>query len=103
VRGAVSDGRPYRDIFDSDALEQILNEDGYEEVQKEQVKPGDVIMYYGSDGDFEHSGLVIEPPKPESLNVPKVRSKWAKYRELIHMGNCCPYDFSNVKYFRLTR
>ena len=80
-------------IFESSTLKQILNEDGYEQIEKDQVKAGDVIMYYGNDGDFEHSGLVVKPPTPNSLNVPTVRSKWAKYKELIHPGNRCPYNF----------
>ena len=90
-------------IFESSALRQILKEDGYEEIQKGQVMPGDVIVYYSSDGDFEHSGLVVEPPTRQNLNVPRVRSKWAKYRELIHPANRCPYDFSNAKYFRVSK
>jgi len=90
-------------IFESAALTQILAEDGYEEIQADRVKPGDVIMYFGSDGDYEHSGLVVEPPRAETLNIPLVRSKWAKYRELIHVGNRCPYSFSNVKYYRVTK
>jgi hypothetical protein len=90
-------------IFESEALEQILSEDGYEEIQRDNVRPGDVIVYYASDGDFEHSGLVVESPKEETLNIPRVRSKWAKYKELIHMGNRCPYSFANVKYFRVVR
>lgn len=65
------------------------------------MKPGDVIVYYGPEGDFEHSGLVVDPPMQENLWIPMVRSKWGKYRELIHPGNRCPYDFSNVKYFRV--
>jgi len=90
-------------IFEAETLQQILDEDGYEEMPRDQVKPGDVIIYYGTDGDFEHSGIVVKPPNADNLQVPTVRSKWAKYRELIHLGNRCPYTFSNVKYFRLTK
>lgn len=89
-------------IFESGTLEQILNEDGYEEIQPNKVKPGDVIVYY-ADGDFEHSGLVVESPSPSRLNVPMVRSKWAKYKEIIHPGNQRPYHFGNVRYFRVIR
>lgn len=90
-------------IFDSAALKLILCDDGYEEVPKDQVKAGDVIMYYSADGDFEHSGLVVEPPRTERLGVALVRSKWGKARELIHWGNRCPYESSNVKYFRIMK
>jgi len=90
-------------IFDSEVLAKVLREDGYEEIPTERVKPGDVIVYYNRDGDCEHSGLVVESPRPETLNVPKVRSKWAKYRELIHVGNQCPYSFEDVRYYRVVK
>jgi len=90
-------------IFESAAIRQILNEDGYEEVERDRVQRGDVIVYISSDGDFEHSGLVVEPPTPRTLYIPTVRSKWAKYRELIHPGNQCPYNFSNVRYYRVVK
>jgi hypothetical protein len=90
-------------IFRSSTIEQILREDGYVQISRDAVKPGDVIVYYDEDGDYEHSGIVIFPPTPARFYVPTVRSKWAKYRELIHPGNSCPYNFANVKYFRVAK
>jgi hypothetical protein len=87
-------------IFDSNALKQILNEDGYVEIH-EDVMAGDVIIYFDTSGDFEHSGIVISPPTKDNLNVPFVCSKWGKYAELLHQANNCPYSFANVKYYRL--
>jgi hypothetical protein len=88
-------------IFESDTIRQILMEDGYVEVTKENVLAGDVILYFDGTGDFEHSGIVISPPRPDNLFVPLVCSKWGKYAELLHQGNNCPYNFGNVKYYRL--
>jgi len=91
-------------IFETITVRQILNDDGYEEIShKEQVKAGDVILYFADDGDCEHSGLVVKPPASDSLGVAIVRSKWAKYRELIHRANQCPYNFSKAKYFRVVK
>lgn len=88
-------------IFDSGTLSQVLTEDGYEEIAQGDVMAGDVIIYFDTSGDFEHSGIVISPPRPDNLNVPFVCSKWGKYAELLHQGNNCPYNFANIKYYRL--
>ena len=78
-----------------------FKEDGYEEVGKESVLPGDVILYLDTAGDIEHSGVVVDPPNASILGVPRVYSKWGKYAEIIHWGNRCPYNFSNVRYYRV--
>jgi hypothetical protein len=88
-------------VFETAVVRQILDEDKYGEVPQMFVLPGDVILYYGPDNDIEHSGIVIEVPKPENFNVPLVCSKWGKYAELVHWGNQCPYNFANVKYYRM--
>jgi hypothetical protein len=88
-------------IFESKILHQILTEDGYVEIDKDAVLEGDIILYFDDSGDFEHSGIVISRPKPDNLGIPLVCSKWGKYAEVLHWGNNCPYNFSNVKYFRL--
>jgi hypothetical protein len=90
-------------IFESEVVVRILREDGYREIPSIEVASGDVIIYYDDDGDLEHSGIVTESPRPETLNVPTVRSKWAKYKEIIHLANRCPYNFANVKYYRVAR
>ena len=87
-------------IFDSIEIEKILKDDDYVEITRDEILPGDIIIYYGEDGDPEHSGIVITPPDPNLLNIPKVCSKWGKYSEVIHYANNCPYSFSNVKYYR---
>jgi len=77
----------------------ILSDDEYKEISIDQVLPGDVVIYF-SGGDVEHSGIVIEKPKPP-LYVPRVISKWACHAEFIHYFNDCPYDCSEVRYYRI--
>jgi len=87
-------------IFESSELMKILKEDGYELIQAAEVSPGDVIVYVSDDGDFEHSGIVVEVPKALTLNIASVRSKWGKFKEVIHPANRCPYTY-NVRYYRI--
>ncbi|MHB0914213.1 MAG: hypothetical protein ACYC5A_02145 [Thermoleophilia bacterium] len=88
-------------IFTNDAINQILQEDGYEEVRFENVIVGDVIVYYGELGDIEHSGIVISLELFEGrINVPIVCSKWGSYNEIIHKFDECPYE-PNVKFYRI--
>ncbi len=89
-------------IFESAELQKLLSDDGYVEIPRDRVLPGDIVMYIAEDGDYEHSGIVVEAPNERNLFVPKVRSKWGKYRELIHQGNRCPYNSSLLHYYRVT-
>ncbi|MGO8761968.1 MAG: hypothetical protein ACLP2P_02765 [Desulfobaccales bacterium] len=86
-------------IFDVDQLFKILEEDRYFEIASEDILPGDIILYFSPEGDIEHSGVVIREPDAY-LKIPQIYSKWGKYCEAIHFANNCPYDFSNVKYYR---
>lgn len=88
-------------LYDNDVLLQILEEDSYAEIQREQVLPGDVILYYGLDGDIEHSGIVVEAPTEANLYIPRIFSKWGRCMEAVHLANQCPYNFNNHKYFRI--
>ena len=88
-------------ITDNDALQTILNDDGYHKVALADVLPGDIILYYHEDGDVEHSGVVISKPEGP-LKIPLVLSKWGRFKEVVHYANNCPYDFRNVKYYRVT-
>lgn len=83
------------------SVRQALHEDGYTEVSKMDVLPGDIILYFDDRGDVEHSGVVVEPPARDPLGIPLVYSKWGKYKELIHRANQCPYNFATARYYRL--
>ena len=89
-------------IFDAVVVRQILHEDGYVEVPSDSVLPGDVLVYFDSMGDAEHSAVIVETTGAGLLDVPMVLSKWGKYKELYHRANHCPYNFANVRYYRIT-
>jgi hypothetical protein len=82
---------------------RILNEDCYVEIQPRKVLPGDIILYFSSDGDIEHSGIVVSKPEARFYYVPEVVSKWGAWREVIHQATRCPYSFERLRYFRVTQ
>ncbi|MFC2002976.1 hypothetical protein ACFLV4_03410 [Chloroflexota bacterium] len=84
------------------ALRTILCDDGYKEVEKEKVLPGDIALYYTEDGDIEHSGIVISEPD-KHLKIPQVLSKWGSYKEAIHPANYCPYETRFIRYRRVVK
>jgi hypothetical protein len=67
---------------------RVLEDDKYENVSLKDALPGDLVMYYGDDGDATHSGIVVsnEPP----LFVPRVLSKWGSGPEVIHQLHDVP-------------
>lgn len=88
-------------IWQTPAVQDILRDDHYEQVSQDEVQPGDIILYISADdGDFEHSGVVVEPPTAP-LFVPRVWSKWGSGAEAVHFANDCPYDFSQARYYRI--
>ncbi len=87
-------------IDDTEEIYKILKDDNYTEILLADVLPGDIIIYFSSNGDAEHSGVVISKPDPQ-LHIPQVYSKWGNYCEAIHYANYCPYDYSNVKFYRV--
>lgn len=89
-------------IYEAEEAQKILKDDNYKEVRLEEVLPGDIVLYFASDGDIEHSGVIVSKPDPE-LGVPKVYSKWGNYSEAIHYAPNCPYTKSIVKYYRVDK
>lgn len=57
-------------IFESQEIAKIIKDDEYEEVQYNDIKPGDTAVYY-VDGDAEHSGIVVSV---DELKVPTILS-----------------------------
>jgi hypothetical protein len=88
-------------VEQADQISMILEDDEYQEVELKKVLPGDIVIYF-SDGDAEHSGIVIGKSEPP-FYVPLVISKWSCHSEFIHYANYCPYDCSNIKYFRIIK
>jgi len=84
------------------AVSTCLSEDGYTAVPREKVEPGDLALYYATNGDIEHSALVLSAPDPK-LGIPQVLSKWGRFAEVAHWLHVCPYDSAHVRFFRLTK
>ncbi len=76
-------------------IAKILHDDDYEAVKPQDVLPGDVVVYF-TDGDAEHSGIVVG-----SEVVPIILSKWGPAHEVIHRVNECPYDATQISYYRV--
>ncbi len=58
------------------------------------------MVYLADDGDWIHSAIVVEEPKPP-LQAPRVVSKWGVGPEYIHFANQCPYNYSHAKIYRV--
>jgi len=86
-------------IWKAQDIMTILKEDDYVEVDKNDVREGDVIIYFDDDGEPQHSGLVIGKKE----NMPLVYSKWGLGREAVHLFSQCPYNPSSVKYYRISK
>ncbi len=69
-------------IPDGESVKAIRNDDGYVEVERHKALPGDVVVYYGQDGDASHSGIVVANEGP--LYIPLIVSKWGSGPEVIH-------------------
>jgi len=78
-------------------IKKIIEDDEYVEVRREQVLPGDVVVYYVG-GDAEHSGIVVGR---DDFAGPLVLSKWGTLHEVIHFVPECPYDAGNVVFYRI--
>lgn len=91
-------------VHEAAAIYNILADDRYAVIQPPDVLAGDLMLYFSPDtGDIEHSAVVIVPPSDAPLGIPRVLSKWGRYKELLHWANDCPYDFSQGKYYRVVR
>lgn len=83
-------------------LQRILADDQYAEVELPSVLAGDIVIYRGDDGDFNHSGIVVEAGG--DLIVPLVCSKWAHAGEYIHALRDCPAVYGpHTTFFRCVR
>lgn len=87
-------------IDEPSVVAMILREDNYSQISQSDVLPGDLMVYYGEDGDAEHSAIVVSKPDPD-LGVPWVVSKWGKSGEYVHRANQCPYNYGNVICYRV--
>lgn len=87
-------------IDDTGEIKKIILQDKYREVKRlAEVLVGDIAVYHTEDRDIDHSGIVVEKGTAP-LYIPWVLSKWGFCREVVHLANHCPYDLSDVKYYR---
>jgi hypothetical protein len=77
-------------------VRQILKEDEYTKISEREILPGDVALYVASNGDVEHSGVVVEMTSVG----PRILSKWGNCQEVIHMVGDCPYPGATMEYWR---
>jgi len=68
-------------ITDPDAIARILMDDRYDQIDRREARPGDVIIY-SRDGEPTHSGIVVE--NEPDLFVPWIWSKWGNGPEVLH-------------------
>jgi uncharacterized protein YfaT (DUF1175 family) len=83
------------------SIAMILEHDGYQELPIAQARPGDVILYFGEQGDVHHSGIVVSNPVG-FFGIPYVVSKWGKGGEFLHSANNSPYGYQ-VKCYRISK
>jgi len=92
-RTAIDDG--------NEIMRKIIPDDEYHEIALQDVLAGDIALYFGDDGDIEHSAIVVSEPD-SCVKIPMVVSKWGKYSEVIHLATYCEYS-KNIKYYRVTK
>ena len=85
-------------IHDSLEIKKILEEDDYEEIKPQSVMAGDIAVYFEK-GDAWHSGIVVEITPAG----PRIISKWGQCHEVVHLIPECPYNATNVNYYRVTQ
>lgn len=84
-------------IANASEIAKIIEEDDYEEVDRIDILPGDIAVYFVN-GDAEHSGIVVK----ETDRGPLILSKWGSCHEVVHLVYEAPYDASSVNYYRVT-
>jgi hypothetical protein len=85
------------------SVASILKQDDYVLVAKEDVMPGDVVIYYGVNdqgmkAEINHSGIVLERSDLGSI---RVLSKWGHGDEWVHFLPDCPYNATYAEFYRI--
>lgn len=83
-------------VMDSQEVHRILQDDKWTEVTYGELLPGDIVVYFGDDGDANHSGIVMQR---DELSVPVICSKWGFSGEFIHKLNDVPNLYGPVSKF----
>jgi len=92
-------------ITESDAIQSILDDDGYKVVGDGEVSVGDIVVY-SEYGDFSHSGIVTRVDSIGSVKIVWVLSKWGRAHEVVHKLRECPYASHadvQIRFWRIVR
>jgi hypothetical protein len=75
-----------RNWIDPSHVQMILDDDGYREVDRKDVRPGDIVIYRDVDGSLTHAGVVIsnEPDLASAHWKTTVLSQWGADGEYFH-------------------
>jgi hypothetical protein len=84
-------------------VRMILHDDGYVKVDAAKAMSGDIVLYVAPDGDVPHSAVLVTTANESLTGFPVVVSKWGSFIEFVHDVPHCPYDSSNIEYWRLGR
>lgn len=88
-------------LYDKVFLKTILQDDCYIKVPLEDVLPGDVILYVAPNGEYDHSGVVLEKGALGAMGI-LVCSKWGPNAEFIHWAHTSPYG-TDYEFWRVCR
>jgi hypothetical protein len=84
-------------------VRMILEDDGYVKISPADTLPGDVVLYVGPDGEVDHSALLVQLASPPRSLFAIVVSKWGNFTEYMHELHQCPYNSSNIEYWRIKK
>lgn len=90
-------------VYLTQCVRNILEDDGYAPVEKTNVLPGDICIYRDDTGEISHSGIVTSIEKLALLPRIKVLSKWGSAHEVIHYEDDCPYVPAQISYYRILK
>lgn len=78
----------------------IIEEDNYVQLDNSAILPGDIVAYVSENGDIEHTGMVLSISENKNIMDTFILSKWGDGSEVIHALYNCPYEKSNIKFYR---
>jgi hypothetical protein len=86
-------------VFDTQEVHRILSDDKWLELVIEDVRAGDIVVYYSEEGEANHSGIILECDA--EFRLPIVCSKWGHAGEYIHRLSDVPSVYGpQWKFFR---
>lgn len=85
-------------------VDKILEHDGYNQISRDEVCAGDIVIYRRNNGEVDHSGQIVHVSVQDILGRLQrkisVLSKWGVGSEVIHDERDCPYPETTIHYYR---